>query len=242
MPIHDWTRVPAGTWHAFHLSWISAIQETLNEGLLPAGYYAQAEQIIGPLGPDVLALQQPAAAPTPPGGTALLTTRPRLRVRAETEASQYAPKRRTIIIRHVSGDRIVALLEIVSPGNKGSAHAARSFVEKVADALHRGYHLSLVDLFPPNPRIPQGIHAAIWDELGEGDAYALPADEPLTLAAYTAGPVTVAFIEPTALGRELIALPLYLTEEGYVEVPLEATYRGAYRGVPRRWKDVLEAA
>ncbi|MGL4423965.1 MAG: hypothetical protein ACRCZF_25145 [Gemmataceae bacterium] len=51
MPIHDWTRVRAGTWHAFHLSWISEIQLALNNGLMPPGYYAQAEQIVGPLGP-----------------------------------------------------------------------------------------------------------------------------------------------------------------------------------------------
>ena len=50
MPIHDWTRVTAGTWHAFHLSWIAEIQLALNGGILPEDYYAQAEQIAGPLG------------------------------------------------------------------------------------------------------------------------------------------------------------------------------------------------
>ena len=53
MPIHDWTRVSAGTFHAFHLAWIAEIQATLNGGVLPGDYYAQAEQIVGPLGPDV---------------------------------------------------------------------------------------------------------------------------------------------------------------------------------------------
>ena len=57
MPIHDWTLVTAGTWHAFHLSWIVEVQLALNGGLLPASYYAQAEQIAGPLGPDVLTSQ-----------------------------------------------------------------------------------------------------------------------------------------------------------------------------------------
>ncbi|MFO0841430.1 MAG: hypothetical protein U0797_03380 [Gemmataceae bacterium] len=57
MPIHDWTRVGDGMFHAFHVSWVSEIQEALNDGLLPPTYYAQAEQIAGPLGPDVLTLQ-----------------------------------------------------------------------------------------------------------------------------------------------------------------------------------------
>ena len=73
MPIHDWIRVTAGTWHAFHLSWISEIQESLNGGLLPRDYYAQAEQIAGPLGPDVLTVQtddvEPGSNGAPAGST-----------------------------------------------------------------------------------------------------------------------------------------------------------------------------
>lgn len=67
MPIHDWTRVTAGTWHDFHLAWIAEIRKELNGGRLPPSYYAQAEQIVGPLGPDVLTLQTPEI-PSQPGG------------------------------------------------------------------------------------------------------------------------------------------------------------------------------
>ena len=100
----------------------------------------------------------------------------------------YVLKRRTIVIRHASDDRIVALLEIVSPGNKSSSAALRSFVEKAVEALYRGYHLSIVDLFPPTRRDPGGIHAAIWRQIAD-DPYVLPADEPLLVAGYSAGPV-----------------------------------------------------
>src|SRR5438105_328181 len=58
MPAHDWTRVTAGTFHAFHLAWIAEIQRSLNGGLLPEGYYALAEQVAGEIFPDVLMLQQ----------------------------------------------------------------------------------------------------------------------------------------------------------------------------------------
>jgi hypothetical protein len=57
MPIHDWTRVGQGIFHAFHCAWIAEIQKTLNGGVLPAGYYALAEQISGGIVPDVLALE-----------------------------------------------------------------------------------------------------------------------------------------------------------------------------------------
>lgn len=249
MPIHDWTRVSDGTFHDFHVAWVAEIRTALNDGLLPPGYYAQAEQIAGPLGPDVLALQTdtyPSTNGVSSGVTAgrtggvAMATLPQPRHTAEAEMDDYVLKRRTVVIRHTSGDRIVALVEIVSPGNKSSRHAIRSFVEKAVEALYRGFHLLIVDLFPPTPRDPFGLHAAIWGEFAD-DPYHLPAGEPLTLAAYSAGPRKRAHVEPTAVGRELLPMPLFLTPDEWVPVPLEATYRGAYRGVPQKWKQVLEA-
>jgi hypothetical protein len=245
MPIHDWTRVSAGTWHAFHLSWISEVQAALNAGVLPDDYYAQAEQIAGPFGPDVLTLQeasgQAGEAPgADSGGVAVAVTPPRARLTAQTEINEYAQKKHTLIIRHASGDRIVALLELISPGKKASRNALRSFVEKAAGALAQGYHLLIVDIFPPTRRDPQGVHGAIWEEIAD-DSYVQPADEPLTLVAYAAGSIETAYIEPTAVGRELMEMPLFLTSEIYINVPLEATYRAAFRGVPRKWREVLEA-
>ena len=35
MPIHDWTRVDAGLFHAFHQGWINALSCALNTGGLP---------------------------------------------------------------------------------------------------------------------------------------------------------------------------------------------------------------
>src|SRR4051812_9612071 len=164
MPNHDWTKVNAGTWHDFHLAWIAEIRNALNGGLLPPSYYAQAEQIAGPMGPDVLTLQTPelpsgfdASEPTG-GGLAVATAPPRAWLVDEAEMNDYVLKRRTLVIRHISGDRIVALIELVLPGNKAARFALRSFVEKAVEALSRGYHLLIVALFPPSPRDPQGIH------------------------------------------------------------------------------------
>lgn len=55
--MHDWTKVEAGIYHAFHHRWISAISDALNAGLLPPEMYALPEQIAGAFGPNVLALQ-----------------------------------------------------------------------------------------------------------------------------------------------------------------------------------------
>jgi hypothetical protein len=246
MPIHDWSRVSAGTFHDFHLAWIAEIRKALNNGLLPSDYYAMAEQIAGSFGPDVLTLQsiEGNGADSSPsdissGRVVLATAAPPVRFTAATEMDEYTLKRRTLVIRHSSDDRIIALIEIVSPGNKTSRHALRSFVEKASEALYRGYHLLIVDLHPPTRRDPQGIHGAIWSAISDED-FAAPIDKPLTLAAYSAGRIKRAFVEPVAVSDALPDMPLYLEPEGYVHVPLEATYQAAYHGVPMRWKRVLE--
>jgi hypothetical protein len=56
MPVHDWTRVEAGIFHDFHTVWIGALRTALNEGLLPQGYYALAEQHAGRSIADALTL------------------------------------------------------------------------------------------------------------------------------------------------------------------------------------------
>lgn len=117
----------------------------------------------------------------------------------------------------------------------------RSFLEKPVAALQVGYHLLILDLWPPGSFDPEGIHGAIWAEIG--GRYAAPADQPLTLAAYAArgvGQVT-AYVEPLTVGTALPDMPLFLTSEEYVNVPLERTYLAAYAGVPERWRRVIEA-
>jgi Protein of unknown function (DUF4058) len=242
MPIHDWTRVSAGIYYDFHVTWIPELKNTLNKGLLPPDYYALAEQDATDIGPDVLTLhvnghgEQHAAGAGP---TTVAVAPPKVRFTAQTEMDYYAQKRRSLVIRHSSDDQIIAIIEILSPGNKAGRHAFRAFIDKAVAALQHGYHLLLVDLFPPTARDPQGIHGAIWSELTD-DSYRAPADKPLTLVAYAAGPTTRAYVEPVALADELPDMPLFLDAQSYVSVPLGKTYQTALEGVPRRWRDVLE--
>ena len=48
-------------------------------------------------------------------------------------------------------------------------------------------------------------------------------------------------VEPVVVGDSLPDMPLFLDPEHYINVPLEAGYRGAYEGVPRYYRAVLEA-
>jgi hypothetical protein len=110
-------------------------------------------------------------------------------------------------VRHVSDDQVVAVVEIISRGNKSGYFAFRSLIEKTAELLSQGIHVTLVDLQPPGPRDPFGIHAALWNEL-TAQEYAKPS-KPLTLAAYEASPTsfTRAYVQPVAVGEQLPDLP-----------------------------------
>ena len=141
MAVHDWTRVEAGIFHAFHVAWVPEIQKALNGGLLPEGYYALAEQHAGRAIADVLTLHA-STAPTelpswPPatGGTAVAEAPPRVRRRQTLENSALA-RRRTLAIRHVSGHRLVAIIEILSPANKDRAEHVP--LESTYESAYRG--------------------------------------------------------------------------------------------------------
>jgi hypothetical protein len=247
MPVHDWTRVEAGIFHDFHVAWIPELRKALNGGLLPEGYYALAEQHAGRSITDVLTLHASPPPPQPPlplppatGGVAVAEAPPRVRHRQTIEPAALA-RRRSLAVRHVSGHRLVALLEIVSPANKDRAEHVEEFAAKVVSALDLGVHVLILDLFAPGPHDPSGMHGAIRERLDlSEEANEVPAEEPLTLVSYAAGPQVEVYREQVAVGAALPEMPLFLRPDRYVRLPLEATYQEAYRGMPAFWRDVLE--
>jgi hypothetical protein len=226
---------------------VARIQDALNEGLLPKGYYALAEQHVGRPIADLLTLHAAPGAgvtpqPLPPdtGGTAIADAPPRARRRHTVEPVALA-RRRSLAIRHVSGHRLIALLEIVSPANNHRAQHVADYTGKAVDALDAGVHLLVVDLFQPGLHDPHSMHGSILERLGEsGTPYDVPVDEPLTVAAYAAGPQVEIYVEHLAVGVALPEMPLFLRPDRYIAVPLDATYRAAYRGMPEFWRSVLE--
>jgi hypothetical protein len=245
MPIHDWSSVDAGVFHDFHHGWIEEIKRALNGGLLPPDYYALAELRAPRVEPDILTLQHSRDDSSPEGTngangrTGLLLAPPKLTPSAESDLDYYRRKQSCVAVRHASGDRLIAVIEVVSRGNKSSRYAIGSFVEKSCALLDQGIHLLILDLQPPGPRDPNGIHGLIWEEFS-GQSYAAPPDKPLTLVAYEARPSVRAFVVPVRVGDTLPDMPLLLEPDRCVEMPVEATYEKAWRGVPRRWRDVID--
>jgi Protein of unknown function (DUF4058) len=192
----------------------------------------------------VLAMQRRSrpSLPAEPTGGVLTATPPKIRLVRQAKAVLAARGNR-IVIRHRLGE-VVCVLEIVSPGNKSGRAALRAFVEKTIEFLRQGIHVLVIDLFPPTPRDPQGIHKAIWDEIEE-ELLELPPDKPLTLAAYVAGDLfagieTIAYVEPIGVGDTLPDMPAYLDGAAYVPVPLEATYQAAWATCPADLRELVE--
>ncbi len=218
MPIHDWARVPAGLFHRFHQRWAAAICDAVNNGRLPDGYYALLDQHSS---------EVERAANT------------RFVVQS-AEEHLYAAKADRVGIRNPRGD-IVAIIEIVSPGDKNSRNAIRSFTNRALDLLSNGIHLLIIDLLPPSKGDPQGIHKMIWDEIQE-EPFDLPHDKPLTLAAYEVGEFKTAYVEPVAVGDTLPDMPLFLNPGFYIPAPVEATYLSAWESCPRPFRELVLSA
>jgi hypothetical protein len=243
MPMHDWGLVEAGIYHDFHHEWISEIKNALNRGILPPDHYALAEQVAAGFGPDVLTLQGNSGPDEPAGyggktPATLIQEKPKATHTAKKIGGISARRKSLVAVRHVTGDRVVAIIEIVSPGNKNTAHAFRSFVLKAGELLEQRVHLLLIDPFPPGPRDPNGIHAAIWEDIA-GEPFDAPPDRPLTLVAYEVEYDINAYVETIAVGDSLPDMPLFLAPNRHILVPLEKTYQAAWEKVPARWQRVI---
>ncbi|HEX3152718.1 MAG TPA: DUF4058 family protein [Gemmataceae bacterium] len=248
MPVHDWTRVDAGTFHDFHTVWLVALRNRLNR-VLPTEYYAMSEQKGVGFGPDVVAL---AGNPPPrsseinggpighsTGALSVVAAPPQARFTFVESAKPMMPKRRRIVIKHVSGDRIIAIVEIVSPANKDRGKSLKAFASKVVEFLENGVHVLVIDLFPPTRRDPQGMPVAIQDKLlGK---FAISSDKPLTAASYRAGDEVRTYIETFAVGDDLPDMPVFLDGDDYVQAPLRASYDAAFDEMPRRFSNILTA-
>lgn len=245
MPMHDWSLVKAGTYHNFHYRWIAAIMDQLNAGILPPGCFAMAEQIIGGPEPDVVALKlRDDHELTGTGGRASTlvladpVAEPCTSVVMRAEVENYAHKANHIVVRHELGD-VLAIVELISPGNKNSVHAMRSIVDKLVQLLYRGINLLVVDPFPPTPRDPDGLHALIWREICD-EPFTPPTDRPLTIASYQARPTKTAWVEPLAVGMPLSTMPLFLRDACYVNLPLETSYQETWNVLPVELKRLIE--
>jgi hypothetical protein len=174
-------------------------------------------------------------------GTSAITTVTRPQARHTGSVSHYyLGKQRSITIRQAIDDKLVGVIELLSPCIKNSSMASTDFVEKVVAFLRNAIHVSVIDPIAPTRVVPHGIHAAIWKEYG-GSEEELSAAEPLAVVSYECNIDTEFYLEPFAVGIKVPTMPVFLIPGGHIEVPLEETYNAAFEAVPARWRDVVAA-
>lgn len=220
--------MPSGLFHHFHQDWSIELARTLNRGVLPSNLSAFVEQRAGVKEHEVLAIEdygtlddREACLLEASAGRVATMEAPATRIVQRSTDEICADRSNRIVIRHHLG-RMVAVIEIVSPGNKDKRGAVRKFVKKTVEFIEAGVHVLIVDLFPPTVRDPKGLHKLIWDEI-EDQPFELPEGLSRLLMSYQAGREKVAYIEPLAICDTMPDMPLFLTPDAHLKIPLQVT-------------------
>ena len=220
------------------------MQAALNAGAPPPTHYALAEQYGGGRQGDVLTLEVPEPETGTVGfeseggggvATAVDVRPPRVEaVSSEMEMVAVAP--RHLAIRTAEGDRLVAVVGIVSEANGHERDSRSRFCGKVLDYVQRGIHV-VVEPHPPKRSLPSGLQAEVWRTVCEEPLVGVG---PMRWVTYAVNSRITAYVQSADVGLSVPDLPLFLSGDTYVDLPLAETYAEAYRGVPNRFRRVLE--
>ncbi len=237
MPLLDHFRAPVyprHDWESFHARWAIALSDMLN-GLLPTRFLAEVQIHLGrqveadvaefELAPSIHDEQGNGS----PGGVAVGVQAWTPPAAVQTVDIVFPDDIEVQVFDMRDSKRLVAVIELISPGNKDRPEARRTFAAKCVAYLQRGIGLILVDIVT----IRGGnLHREVLDLLGQTEGSALPADAALYAAAYRPahrGEKNQLDLWPSALalGQPLPLLPLALRGAFFVPVDLEATYSEA---------------
>lgn len=242
MPLHDWSKMSAGHFHAFHTSWLIHMAEFLNDGVLPDGFHALPEQHTEGFITDVTTYE---VDPVPrrkkskdDGGVAVVEPKSERRVIAK----KVVYPGRHIAIHRTAVPRVVAVIELVSNSNKDRRETVGEFAGKVADYLRMGVHVLVVDILPPSRSTPNGMHAAIWTSLDRDASVESPSESrPFLIASYRAERKPIAYINTIAVNQSLPPGPVYIDSQRFVELPLEESYMETFHRLSKYLKAQLES-
>jgi hypothetical protein len=235
MPLRDHFRSPVNdthSWDEFHGQWPGEIVRQLVT-ILPPGFRAGPKVHLGPaFEVDVGTVDSDARDPdTGPGvGTATLTElAATLTVEADVlDQDEYQVR----LYDTERGRTLVATIELVSPSNKDRPAARDIFVGKVANLLGQGVCVSVVDLVTVRQ---SNLYAGLLTLIGRADPALGPTPPPLyAVTLRTRKPpkrrtLLDAWFYPMTVGQPLPALPVWLSPDLRVMLPLEVGYQETCR-------------
>jgi hypothetical protein len=224
--------VPARAWESFHAQWAGSIAAALNRDLPRPQYFAATQVHVGTrVEADVAEFE---SAPGPGGLTNGAASGVAVGVQTLPVTQLAMPlvfpdDFEVQVFDTRGGARLVAVVELVSPGNKDREERRRAFAMKSAAYLHRGIGLIVVDVVTERQF---NLHNELVALLGQADVYRLPVEAFLYAVAYRpvyrngSGQADL-WPVPLAVAQPLPRLPLALRGNGAVLLDLEATYSEA---------------
>ena len=185
MPLLDHFHPPLAPrrhWESFHVNWAGAMADTLNDQLLPDGYFAEEHAQLGArVEIDVATFAESDRDASPPrdGATATIPVRvwtpPALAV---VIPAAFPDSFEVLVFQSEGGTRLVGAIELVSPANKDRDSHRQAFVIKCASYLCQGISLAIVDIVTSRQA---NLHNQMMHLLGQNQA-AMPADVDLYAA------------------------------------------------------------
>jgi hypothetical protein len=230
MPLRDHFHPPLSVyrhWESLHSKWSGSIVDQLNEQL-PPRYFAEPHVHRGStVEIDVGTFEGRSDVAEQGGVATAVWSPPRPTLTAPLPAAAFESFE-VRIINDEAGPRLVAAIELVSPGNKDRPLARRAFAIKCAAYLQQGVSVMVVDIVTSRTA---NLHRELADLLSlapdvSGTTTALHAAAYRTLIAAEEGRLET-WLEPLALGARLPTLPLWLNAYDCVGVDLEQSYEAA---------------
>jgi hypothetical protein len=238
MPLRDHFRSPVNdthSWDEVHGGWPMEIVRSLTT-ILPVGFRAAPNVHLGSAfevdvaGYDLDSRDPDAPSSSGDGGTAALAAlSPTLTVEADVfDQDEYEVR----VYDTERGRQLVAAVEIVSPSNKDRPNTRDILVGKVASLLQQGVCVSLVDLVSVRQA---NLYAELLTLLGRTDPALGPTPPHLyAVTLRTRKPPKQrarldAWFCPMTVGQPLPTLPIWLTPDLRVMLPLEPSYQETCR-------------
>jgi hypothetical protein len=231
MPLLDHFHPPLSKrrhWENLHSAWANALRDYLNDGVLPPRYVAEVQISIGShVEVDVATLEEEADGAETANGNVAVWAPPRPHTAALnfTHPDLFEVQ----VLSDEEGPRLVAAVELVSPGNKDRHEARHAFAVKCASYLQQGISVVIVDVVTLRGG---NLHAQLLDllqvvkdrsRLGKAKLYAagyrtVSRRKRMALEYWT---------ESLAVGAELPTMPLWIQPELCVPLELGQPYRRA---------------
>jgi hypothetical protein len=236
MPLLDHFHPPLSAerrWESFHSGWSTRLADALTERWLPPGYIAEEHAHFGPsIEIDVATFERDAAATREDHGGAVATAGAKVWTPPAADGALPAVFPDTFEVRVLStdtGPKLVAAIELISPGNKDRPAERRAFAIKCASYLYEGISVIIVEIVT-NRRA--NLHNELLQLMGVGSDLLLPPESNLYAVAYRPlrrgeADLIDVWRSTLTLGSDLPTLPLGLRADLAIPVDFEQTYSEA---------------